>query len=226
MPGRARGLAMPPGRRPRTSAQDRDRWRATYAVTPYQQLPWFDPDPSPQVVRAVDEGFLPRGSPVLDIGCGAGSNVLYLARSGFEAHGIDLAPDAVRAAMGRARAEGLSVDVRVGDALAIDAAEARFAGAIDNGCFHTLPVRRRRAYAREVSRIVRPGGAFVLSWIGREEERERGPPHRPSLGEVTLAFEDRFLFVRTAFRPGEERGGSSVYDAWLLRRTAPQPPPR
>ena len=198
----------------------------TYRTTPYYELPWFDSDPSPQVVRAVDEGFLKPGTAVLDIGCGAGSNVLFLARRGFEAHGIDLSPDAVAAAKDRARAKALSVDVRVGDALAIDAADSRFAGAIDNGCFHGLPVRRRTEYSREVARIVRPGGAFVLSWIGREEERERGPPHRPSLGEVTRAFEDRFLFARTTFHSAEERGGAAVYDAWLVRRTKPQPPPR
>jgi len=209
-----------------SSARYRARWRSTYEATPYHQLPWFDPEPSPQVVRAVTEGFLRRGTSVLDIGCGAGSNVLYLARMGFEAHGIDLAPDAVRSAGERARAEQLRIDVRVGDALALAFPEGRFEGAIDNGCFHTLPVRRRKDYAREVARVLRPGGTFVLSWIGREHTAPRGPPHRPSLAEVTRALEDRFLFVRTDFHPGGEEGGASIYDAWLVRRTAPQPPVR
>ena len=209
-----------------SSARNRALWRSTYEETAYHDLPWFDPDPSPQVVRAVTERFLPPKAAVLDVGCGAGSNVLYLARGGFESHGVDLSPGAVRSANDRARKESLTVDVRVGDVLGLDFPRARLAGVIDNGCFHTLPIGRRSDYAREIARVLRPGGAFVLSWVGRESTRERGPPHRPSLAEVTRTLEERFLFARTEFHPAREAGTLSVYDAWLTRRTAPQPPPR
>lgn len=201
-------------------------WRATYARAAYHALPWFDPDPSPQVVRAVDERFLPPRAAVLDVGCGAGSNVLYLARMGFESHGVDLSPDAIRAATQRAHEEGLDVDLRVGDVLDLPFPRGRFAGAIDNGCFHTLPVRRRPDYAGELARVLRPGGVFVLSWIGREHTGAQGPSHRPSLAEVTAALEQQFLFVRSEFHSAAQRQGPAVYDAWLVRRTEPQPPPR
>ena len=209
-----------------SSARHRTLWKATYEETAYDDLPWFDPDPSPQVVRAVAERFFPPKAAVLDVGCGAGSNLLYLAREGFESHGVDLSPGAVRSANDRARKEGLTVNVRVGDVLDLDFPRARFAGVIDNGCFHTLPIGRRSDYAREIARILRPGGAFLLSWVGRESARKHGPRHRPSLAEVTSSLEERFLFVRTEFRPGIGAGSLSVYDAWLNRRTAPQPPPR
>lgn len=201
-------------------------WKATYATTPYHDLPWYDPEASPSVVDAVKGGFLPRGGKVVDVGCGAGSNVLYLARNGYSSFGVDLAPAAVEAARQRASAERLRVDVRVGDALDLGFPAAAFDGLTDHGCFHTLPIRRRRDYAREVARVVRPGGSFVLAWVGREHTSARGPPHRPSLEEVTRAFEDRFVFVRTAFHePGGGRA-YATYDAWLTRRTAPQPPRR
>lgn len=208
------------------SARHRASWKATYEETPYTELPWFDPDPSPQVVRAVAEKFLPPGAAVVDVGCGAGSNVLYLAREGFESHGVDLSPGAIRAAEQRARTEGLAVDLRVGDVLDLPFPRARFGGVTDNGCFHTLPLGRRGDYAREVARVLRPGGAFVLSWVAREHTGERGPRHRLSLAEVTRALEERFLFVRAEFHPATEEGAPSVYDAWLTRRTTPQPPPR
>ena len=209
-----------------SSSRVRAQWRATYEQTGYQDLPWFDPDPSPQVVSAVSERFLRPGSAVLDVGCGAGSNVLYLARQGYESHGIDLSPGAVSAANERAGKEGLTVDVREGDVLDLRFPAGRFGGAIDNGCFHTLPPRRRRAYALELARVLSPGGALVLSWIGRESTLLRGPPHRPSLAEVTAALEKEFLFTRTEFHPAPPSGGHCIYDAWLTRRSSPQPPPR
>ncbi len=208
-----------------SSARHRAAWKTTYERTSYQQLPWFDPDPSPQVVRAVAEGFLPPRSSVLDVGCGAGSNVLYLCRTGFRGFGVDISPGAIQAARGRALEGRLTADFRVGDVLALDFPDGKFDGVVDNGCFHTLPVRRRAGYATEIHRVLRPGGSLVLSWVAREHTGARGPSHRPSLEEVTRTFESRFLFVRTAFHPPGTERGLPVYDAWLTRRTSPQPPP-
>ncbi len=209
-----------------SSAGHRSMWKTTYEETPYDELPWFNPDPSPQVVQAVVEKFLPPRATVLDVGCGAGSNVLYLSRSGFRAVGVDISPGAIQAARSRALREGVSADFRVGDVLDLDFPAGKFGGMIDNGCFHTLPVRRRAGYAREAYRILRPGGSFALSWVAREHTAPRGPRHRPSLQEVTQTFEAGFLFRRTAFHMREEEGAPAIYDAWLTRRVSPQPPPR
>ncbi len=198
-------------------------WSSIYRAKPFEELPWFSPDPSPEVVAAVADRFLPPKSPVLDVGCGAGSNVLYLAREGFEAHGVDLAPEAVRSAQARADREHLRVEVRVADALDLPYARGRFVGLVDHGCFHTLPIARRAEYAREAARVVRRGGAFLLSWIGREQTTEFGPPHRPSLAEVTAAFEAEFLFERTTFEGPGRPHGLATYRARLRRRSRPQP---
>ncbi len=201
-------------------------WRRTYDATAYERLPWFRPGPSDPVRASVRERFWPRGSPVIDIGCGAGSNVLYLARSGYRAHGIDLSPGAVRAARDRARKAGLTISVREGDALAIPFPTGRFSGAMDNGCFHTLPIGRRAEYAREVARVVRPGGGYLLSWVAREYTRPFGPPHRPSLEEIADVFEPRFHFERVAAQPLSARHHLPTYAAWMTRRRTPQPPRR
>jgi SAM-dependent methyltransferase len=209
-----------------SSPRERAQWQKTYERTPYEQLPWFEPGPSPGVKLAVDEGFLPEGAAVLDIGCGAGSNVLFLAERGRVAHGIDLSPGAVAAARSRAARAGFTVDIEEGDALALRFADASLDAVIDNGCFHTLPFSRRGRYAKEVHRVLCPEGRFVLSWVAREHTAATGPPHRPSLGEVTAVFESRFLFVRTGFRPAPEEGEPSTYFAFLARRTDPHPPRR
>ena len=198
-----------------SASEERAHWAAAYDSTPYHDLPWFDPDPSPQVVEAVQSRFFAPGSRVLDIGCGAGSNVLYLARSGFEAHGVDLSPGAVRAARQRAADAALTVHVREGDVLDLPFPESTFSAALDNGCFHTLPVDRRPDYVREAARVLRPGGSLLLSWIGRESTLPMGPPHRPSLAEVVVPFEREFLFRRTELRERPEREHPVAYVAWM-----------
>lgn len=209
-----------------TAPLTRRFWRDRYAETPYDELPWFEAGASRSVRLAYAERFFPKRGSILDIGCGAGSNVLFLARKGFRALGIDLSPGAVEAARTRAAKERLKIDVREGDALALPFAKAKLDGAIDHGCFHTLPLRRRRAYTREVSRVIRPAGKFVLAWVAREFTADWGPPHRPSLEEITRLFEPTFLFNRTGFESGGKDGVPSSYFAFLTRRSGPQPPPR
>jgi len=209
-----------------SSERHRSAWAATYDRTPFHELPWYSPDPDPGVVDAVRDGFLPRGSAVLDIGCGAGSNVLFLARSGLEAHGIDVSPGAIRAAEKRAREAGVRATFRAGDALNLREPAGRFAAVTDIGCFHTLPIRRRPEYVAEVARVLGPEGHYFLSWVAREHTAERGPPHRPSLAEVADVFEPRFLVISTRFHAPDSERSLSYYTARMVRRTGPQPPRR
>ncbi|HUI38118.1 MAG TPA: class I SAM-dependent methyltransferase, partial [Thermoplasmata archaeon] len=200
----------------------RESWRRTYSENSYRSLPWFSPRASAWVRRGVEAGWIRPGSRVLDLGCGAGTNAIYLARSGFRTCGIDLAPGAIDAGRARARRAGLSIEFRVGDALQLPYERGTFGGLTDIGCFHTLPRALRPAYARELSRVLRPGGRYLLSWVAREHTEERGPPHRPSVEEVAGAFEREFQFRQVEFLP-ETPSSIMAYGAVLERRRQPQP---
>jgi SAM-dependent methyltransferase len=234
-------MARPPsqasrrGSHQRMSAEER-AWAKTYAETPYTKLPWYSPRPSPWVKQAVENRWIRPPSLVLDIGCGAGTTVLWLCREEFRATGLDLAPGAIDAARGRAHRRKIPATFVQGSATAMPFPKATFDAASDNGCFHAIPLAARGDYASEVARVVKPGGAFLLTWIGREETRTYGPPHRPSLEEVATIFEPTFTFIRTEFfgadLPGAWTtggpGGQSLarYSALLRRRRSAQPPPR
>jgi SAM-dependent methyltransferase len=217
--------------RRRLSREERAGWKSTYERSDFRDLPWFSDKPSPWLVRGVNERWIRPGEKVLDVGCGAGTNVLWLARHGFASCGVDVAPGAIAAARARAAIEKLDVTLEVGEATALPFADGEFGAALDSGCFHTLPIELRSVYAEELHRVVRPGGTVFLIWIGREETREMGPTHRPSLAEVSAVFEPHFIFATTEFAPPDSDGGWStpggslaLYTSRLLRRPQPQPP--
>ena len=121
----------------------------------------------PEVVAVIEgEHPLPPGR-ALDLGCGTGTNALYLARHGWEVTGVDFSPLAIEAAKGKAEGSGLPVSFRLGDVTRVRelGVEGPFDYVLDIGCFHSVALRRRRAYAREVTALTRPGAVLmVFAW--------------------------------------------------------------
>ena len=75
--------------------------------------------PPEHLVRFVAGNFY--GAPnrgavhLLEIGCGPGANVWFMAREGFTVSAIDGSPTAISLAGERLASEGLTADLRVGD---------------------------------------------------------------------------------------------------------------
>lgn len=117
--------------------------------------------------EALAEGLDIRpGMQVLDVGCGDGTTALPAARRGARVLGIDIARNLVAAGNARAQAEGLD-DCRFqqGDA-------ARLSGVADHSVdlvlsmFGAMFASDPLAVARELVRVVHPGGRIVLgNWM-------------------------------------------------------------
>lgn len=107
------------------------------------------------------------GSTVMDVGCGAGTDLLLAASAvgpRGRAIGVDMTESMLRKAASAAAEAGLSnVEVRQGDALELPVASASVDVAISNGVLNLAP-DKRRAFS-EVFRVLRPGGRFLYADI-------------------------------------------------------------
>lgn len=198
----------------------------TYRETDYRTLPWFSPRPPAWVARAVRQGWVHRGRS-LDLGCGAGTLALWLARNGFQATGLDASASAIAIANRRRPRGRRNPEFRVASALDPPFPAGRFDLATDIGLLHTLSPAQRRRYARGLSRVLRPGGDYLLTAFAREERRRNvGPPYRLSVAEVVDLFEPNFEVHRVeGGSRGADGGAPRGYAFHFRRRRSRQPPP-
>jgi len=187
--------------------------RALYDLMYRIGAPWDGP-PRPELVSLVEGGVLTTGQlapgRAIDLGCGTGANVLYLAQHGFESTGVDFSAIALRAARTRANAVGMEARIRFvqGDLTAseIPGVEGPFDLLIDYGTLDDLDPAGRRAMAAVVTKLSRPGSLFLFwcFWARRPELPRlslTGPSRMIPViepGEETALFGDHFSIERLA----------------------------
>jgi ubiquinone/menaquinone biosynthesis C-methylase UbiE len=96
---------------------------------------------------------------VLEIAVGTGRNLPYYPNEA-RVTAIELSPEMLELARREATAIGRDVDLRVGDAQALEFADQSFDTATCTLSLCTIP--GDRAAVREVRRVLRPGGRFIL----------------------------------------------------------------
>ncbi|MFT4606041.1 MAG: SAM-dependent methyltransferase [Rhodothermales bacterium] len=112
---------------------------------------------------------------LLEVGCGAGNNLWFAAREGFQVAGIDGSQSAVVYARDRFAREGLQGDLRVGDFSQLPWTDASFDIVVDRKSItHNRQVHVRMAF-QEAARVLRPGGLLVSElYSSQHPERKRG----------------------------------------------------
>lgn len=114
------------------------------------------------------------GVKVLEIGCGSGANLLYLARQGYEAIGIDGSGVALDIASRRLAVEGLAATLHHGDVGALPFPDAGIDCVIDIECLYANSFADSRRIVSEIHRVLRPGGRFFSKhfMVGLSAESE------------------------------------------------------
>jgi SAM-dependent methyltransferase len=158
--------------------------------------PW-DSGVSPPELKEVVEGpkALTPGR-ALDLGCGTGTNSIYMAQHGWDVTGIDFVPKALNAAKQKAQAAHASPRLLLGDVTRLGELGVGdgFTLLFDLGCYHSIPEKRRDAYASGVT-VAAASGATFLIW-GFRPLRNPLLPARMTREEVEARFGADWDLVR------------------------------
>lgn len=147
-------------------------WNAEYKTHEHFALSYTVSEELEHFARYLERNHagVPRGLHVLDVGCGNGRNIAWLARTyGASGAGFDFADSAIEEA--RERAQGLPVVFRTQDIHSpFPEQNATYDIVIDFMVSHVLTGKDRETYLREVHRVLKPGGWFVLKTLLRDDD--------------------------------------------------------
>jgi cyclopropane fatty-acyl-phospholipid synthase-like methyltransferase len=150
--------------------------------------PW-DNDEVPHELVALVEGdnALSPGR-ALDLGCGTGTQAVYLARHGWHVTALDVVDRALRRARARGAAAGVEVEWVHHDVgrLSERGLEPGVTMVLDRGCYHGLSKASREGYARGVEAVAAPGTTLLLMSFAPNRK-----PFGPS-GATEAELRDRF----------------------------------
>src|SRR3954469_11447932 len=138
-------------------------------------LPWDTGRPSSELQLVLKQNAI-QPCRALDIGCGTGTNSVWLAQQGFELTGIDVSPLAVDRAEKRAHAAGVKVQFVVGDVLHLPELDGPFAFFFDRGCYHAVRREAPEQYAAAIAQQLAPGARGLVLAGNAREPHDPGPP--------------------------------------------------
>lgn len=100
---------------------------------------------------------------VLEVGCGTGNNIWFLAREGFETYGLEGSETAVNTAKEFLSLENLQADIRVGDFTSLPFDDSFFDLIIDRGSITCCGFSAGAKTIAEIRRCLKPGGKFFFN---------------------------------------------------------------
>lgn len=180
--------------------------------------PWDCGIAESELVTLVEDGTI-KPCPVLELGCGTGTDAVYLAKKRFEVTAVESSPIALERARARAEREDALLRLVLGDVFDFTKDSGPFDFIYDRGFYHSVRQTDLDKFLDMLWRITRPGSMYLVLAGNSGEKTEDGPP-RVSQDEIHNELGRLFEFEHLKpFRfhsPANERG----YLGWscLMRR--------
>jgi SAM-dependent methyltransferase len=191
------------------------RW--AYDLLYRGKAPWEMEGPRSELVQLVGSGQL-KPSSAIDLGCGTGDNVIFLAQRGFDVVGVDISARAIAQAHGKASVAGVSPTFVVGDVTDLKGVNGTFDLVLDYGCLGcVVGTSSRERYVGTLLRLTRPGSTYILANFAKMPDSRIGfTPTALGSGEVDRLLGDHFEVED--YDPEHERGPLGLRAEFRLMR--------
>ena len=139
----------------------KDQMDKIYSTIPPDKIPWNMEDP-PEILRRIVETGKVRPCKAIELGCGAGNYVIYLAKNGFDVTGVDISESAIDMAKHSVSEKGVDCSFITAD-LRGDMSEVtgKFDFAYDWEVMHHVFPDDRDAYINNVYKLLNSGGLYL-----------------------------------------------------------------
>jgi ubiquinone/menaquinone biosynthesis C-methylase UbiE len=149
--------------------------------------------------RLLDLARLRSGESVLDVGCGTGTLAIAARKrvgSAASVSGIDASPGMIARAQRKARRANADVAFETAVVEALPFGDARFDVVLSTLMLHHLPRQARAACAREIHRVLKPGGRVLAVDFGGPQKGSGLVAHLHRHGHIP--FPDLVALFRDA----------------------------
>jgi SAM-dependent methyltransferase len=123
---------------------------------------------------------------VLEAGCGSGANLWMIAREGFDTHGIDLTPEAIKLCAEMLQSWGTKATAKTADMTAIPYPARHFDVIVDVFSSYCTAEAGFARFLDEVARLLRPGGRFFSYTPSKASDAFKNPGPSKKLDASTL----------------------------------------
>lgn len=175
----------------------------------------------PKIVKLFKKRGIKR---VLDLGCGSGRHLVYLAKHGFKVYGIDIAPEGIKIAKEWLKKEKLKANLKIASVYKkLPYKDNFFDAIISTQVIHHAKIETIRKLIKEMERILKPKGLIFLTVRKRGAKKEI-PKERlwkikfiAPRTFVPLSHEEKglihYLFNKKLLR--KEFKNFKIHDIWL-----------
>ena len=131
--------------------------RFVFSLWYFRKPPWDSGVTPPELFEFIQTH--PAGR-AIDLGCGTGTNVITLAKIGWQVTGVDFASRAIQMAKRKTKNAGVKANLFVDDVTKLKNISGQFDLVLDIGCFHSI--KNKVDYLIQLDRILASNGFWLV----------------------------------------------------------------
>lgn len=141
--------------------REEGQWWDKFYADRNKGIPFLVDAPDENLVQYFHDERIKAGR-VLELGCGAGRNAVYMAQHGCKVDAIDISQEVIHWGIERAMANNVQVNFLCKNIFDLKVEPETYDFIYDCGCFHHILPHRRVSFLDLVNKGLKPGGYFGL----------------------------------------------------------------